>query len=399
MDKCVPKTLLEAPAAGKSGNGASGNSLSGIDRLANPSVHKVIPYQPGKAISEVQRELGLDDIVKLASNENPAGPSSLALEAVMSLLPDIHLYPDEGHELKEALAEKLESKPNNVILGRGATEVLEMITRAFVCPGDQIISAHPSFPWFQMLGRVHGAKNVVVPLLDYKHDLKAMAANISDETKLIFIANPNNPTGTVVEQREIEHFLRRVPDEVVIVFDEAYIEYIARPRIDVLSHIHNRPLISVRTFSKIAGLAGLRIGYAIAQPAIIRLLERVREPFNTTAVAQAAALASLRDEEHLLRTHEIVGEGKQYLYTQFGELGIKFVPSEANFIFVDFQADVRAIHEDLLNFGVIIRPMLESCARITVGTADQNRRLIQALEQVLPNHVERECEAAVTFRR
>ncbi|MGH9752181.1 MAG: histidinol-phosphate transaminase [Blastocatellia bacterium] len=352
--------------------------------LANPCILPITPYKPGKPISEVQKELGLDSIVKLASNENPAGPSPLALLAMKSILSGINFYPeDSGVELKRGLADKCGVSARNIILGHGATEVLEIIARAFVCPGDEVISAHPSFPWFQMLGQMSGAKNVIVPLREHTHDLKAMADSITPKTKLIFIANPNNPTGTIVGQDEIESFLKSVPDHVVVVLDEAYTEYVTGEQNDTIRYVWRKPVIIVRTFSKFSGLAGLRIGYAIAGRWIIELLEKVRAPFNTAAVSQVAALASLEDHEHREQTHRLVNDGKAFLYAQFKELGLDYVPSEANFIFVDFHADAEAIFTALLSRGFVIRPMLKTCARITIGTPEQNAGLVHALKAVI----------------
>lgn len=326
----------------------------------------------------------MNSIVKLASNENPAGPSPLALLALKSILSGINFYPeDSGAELKRGLADKCGVSDKNLILGHGATEVLDIIVRAFVCPGDEVISAHPSFPWFQMLGQMSGAKNVIVPLRDYTHDLKAMADSITPETKLIFIANPNNPTGTIVGQDEIESFLKFVPDHVVVVLDEAYTEYVTDEQNDTIRYVWRKPVIIVRTFSKFSGLAGLRIGYAIAGRWIIELLEKVRAPFNTAVVSQVAALASLEDHEHREQTHRLVKDGKAFLYAQFKELGLDYVPSEANFIFVDFHADAETIFNALLSRGFVIRPMLKTCARITIGTPEQNAGLIHALKAVI----------------
>lgn len=353
-------------------------------RLANPFISPISPYKPGKPISEVKKELGLENIVKLASNENPAGPSPLALEAIRAILPEINLYPeDSGIDLKRALAYKCGVSCDNLILGHGATEVLEIIVRAFVRPGDEVISAHPSFLWFQMLGQMSGAKNVIVPLREHIHDLEAMAGSITPETKLIFIANPNNPTGTIVRQHELASFLRLVPDHVLVVLDEAYIEYVTSRQINTLAYIGQKPIIIVRTFSKISGLAGLRIGYGIADTWIIESLEKVRQPFNTTALAQTAALASLEDHNHLKQSRQIVNDGKAFLYTHFKKLGLDYVPSEANFIFVDFRIDAEVIFKALLGHGFIIRPMLKTCARITIGSPEQNAGMVSALREVL----------------
>jgi len=341
----------------------------------------VNPYIPGKPISEVQREFGASDVVKLASNENPAGPSPHAIAAIRSLLTDLHLYPENGEDLRRALSERNGLPAGSVLLGHGATGILEVIARTFVCPGDEVVSAHPSFPWFQMLGQLSGAKNIVVPLRDHVHDLAAMSGRVTDRTKLVFIANPNNPTGTTVATEVLDAFVERLPDHVILVLDEAYIEY-AEDAPDSLDYLAHRHVIVVRTFSKIAGLAGLRIGYAMSRPEIIDLLERVQPPFSTTNLAQSAALASLGDERHRAASREAVRAGKKLLYAELSRLGLRFVPSQANFIFVDFATSVVPIAEALLRRGFIIRPMLDTCARITLGTLAQTAALVDALEEL-----------------
>jgi histidinol-phosphate aminotransferase len=350
--------------------------------LANPAILSVIPYVPGKPISEVRRELGLLDVVKLASNENPAGPSPRALAAIQGLLPDLHLYPDGGDDLRRALCAQHGVADGSVLLGHGATEVLDLIARTFLCPGDEVISAHPSFPWYKTVGQLTGARSVAVPLRDHVHDLEAMAERITAATKLIFVANPNNPTGTTVATQALDEFVERLPDHVVLVLDEAYVEYVDDPprSLDYLAHRH---VIVVRTFSKIAGLAGLRIGYAMARPEIIELLEKVQPPFTTTSLAQAAALASLGDDEHRAASRAAARSGRELLRARLARLGLRVVPSQANFVLVDFETSVAPIAEQLLHRGFIIRPVLESCARITVGTAAQTDALVAAIEHVL----------------
>jgi histidinol-phosphate aminotransferase len=337
---------------------------------------------PGKPPSEVRRELGLADVVKLASNENPAGPSPLALRAVQALLPETHLYPDRGDDLRRALCERNGQPQGSVLLGHGATEVLDLIARAFVCPRDQVISAHPSFPWYRTVALLAGAEHIAVPLRDHAHDLDAMAERVTATTKLVFVGNPNNPTGTVVSTKRLDDFVERLPDHVVLVLDEAYVEYVDDPprSLDYLAHRH---VIVVRTFSKIAGLAGLRIGYAIARPEIIELVEKVQAPFTTTAFAQAAALASLDDELHRTTSRAIARDGRDALYRELARLGLRFVSSQANFVLVDFATGAAAIADALLRRGFIVRPMMETCARISVGTATQMAQLIAALEDVL----------------
>ncbi|MEW6733911.1 MAG: histidinol-phosphate transaminase [Acidobacteriota bacterium] len=358
-----------------------------LQLLANPTIWSIKPYQPGKSISEVKKEFGLENIVKLVSNENLMGPSPLALAAVQSLLPEINFYPeDSARELKYALAKRHGVGCESIILGHGATDILEIIARAFLCSGDEVISAHPSFPWFQMLGQANGAKNVVVPLRDHTHDLQAMASSITNKTKLIFIANPNNPTGTMVEPLELNSFLRLLPANLAVVLDEAYIEYATNTETDAWQYLSDKLLIIVRTFSKMAGLAGLRIGYAVAERHIIELLEKARQPFNTTNLAHIAALASLQDHQHIERSRQMVINGKAFLYAQLEKLGVSYVPSEANFVFVDFQQDPGAIFNALLQRGFIIRPVLETCARITIGLPIHNNSLMEALAEVLSEH-------------
>lgn len=350
-------------------------------RLANPAILPVAPYVPGKPISEVQREFGLRDVVKLASNENPIGPSPRALEAIASLLPDLHLYPETGGELRRALAERNGLPAGGVLLGHGATDVLELIVKAFVCPGDEVISAHPGFPWYQLLGQLHGATNVVVPLRDHVHDLEAMLGRVTDRTKLVFVANPNNPTGTVVAGDALDAFVQGLPDHVVLVLDEAYVEY-AEHAPNVLDYLARRHVIAVRTFSKIAGLAGLRVGYALARPELIELVEKVQPPFSTTSLAHAAALASLGDEGHRAASREAARASKELLYAALSRLRLRFVPSQANFVFVDFETGIASIANALLGRGFIIRPMFDTCARITAGTPAQTAAFVNALEEV-----------------
>jgi histidinol-phosphate aminotransferase len=359
------------------------------ERLANSLILPLAQYKSGKSLAAIKRELGmdslqLDKIIKLGSNENPAGPSPLALKILKLALQDIHFYPDDdGTDLKEALADRYGLNTDSILLGHGATDILEIIVRAFVCPGDQVISAHPSFPWFQILGQLSGAENIIVPLRDYIHDLGAMRDQITAKTKLIFIANPNNPTGTVVRQRVLASFLKRVPNHVIVVLDEAYIEYVTGEPIDSFQFLVERPVIIVRTFSKICGLAGLRIGYAIADPALTRLLEKVRQPFNTTTLAHKAALASLQDRGHIEKSRQMMIKGRAFLYREFERLNIDHVQTEANFVFVDFHSDSQSIFNQLLRLGVIIRPMLGTCARITIGSYEQNVALVRTLKRVL----------------
>lgn len=354
------------------------------DALANPAILAIRPYQPGKPISEVQRELGLSEVVKLASNENPLGPSPLAVAAMSSLLAELHFYPETGEELKRALAERNGVSADSIALGQGGTELLGVIVRTFVSPGDEVICAHPTFPWFSMLGQQAGARNVIAPLRDGVHDLDGMAARITERTKLVFLANPNNPTGTVVSPAALDAFVAALPEHVVLVLDEAYVDYMDDALVpDFRRYLKQKPVIVVRTFSKIAGLAGIRIAYAMAEPELIALLGKVQAPFSTTNLAQAAALASLRDEAHRQASRELARDGRQLLRAELLRLGLPCAPSQANFVFLDFKTPVEPISNALLQRGFVIRPMLETCARITVGTVGQNAAFVRALEQVL----------------
>lgn len=357
-------------------------------RLANPSILAIRPYQPGKPISEVQRELGITDVTKLASNENPLGPSPRAIAAMQALLAELHFYPESGGELRRALAERLGLSADCVALGNGGTELLGVIARTFVSPGDELVCPHPTFPWYAMLGQQLGARNVMVPLADGVCDLDAMAAHITERTKLVFLPNPNNPTGTTVARAALDAFVARLPEHVVLVLDEAYVDFIddEDEAPDVISYLRRKPVIALRTFSKIAGLAGIRIAYAVAEPEIIGLLEKVAAPFSTTNLAQAAALASLGDEEHRAASREMAREGRRFLSAELTRLGVRHLPSQANFVFADLQTAVEPISQALMRRGFVVRPMLETCARITVGTAAQNAAFVRALEHVLTEH-------------
>jgi histidinol-phosphate aminotransferase len=354
-------------------------------RLANPSILAIRPYQPGKPISEVQRELGIRDVVKLASNENPLGPSPRAIAAMQALLAELHFYPESGGELRQALAARHGVSADCIALGNGGTELLGVIARTFLSPGEELLCPHPTFPWYAMLGQQLGARNVLVPLADGVVDLAALAARITERTKLVFLANPNNPTGTALPRAAIDAFVAALPEHVVLVLDEAYVDFLddEGEAPDVRAYLGGKPVIALRTFSKIAGLAGIRIAYAIAEPELIGLLEKVAAPFSTTKLAQAAAVAALGDDEHRARSRLLARDGRRFLSAELARLGVRHLPSQANFVFADFQAPIEPISQALLRRGMVVRPMLETCARITVGTAAQNAGFVCALEQVL----------------
>ena len=361
-----------------------------VEDLASPYLRGLIPYSPGKPIEEVERELGISDSVKLASNENPLGPSPKALVAIREALPGIHRYPDgSGYRLSRALATHWGVSPDQVILGNGSNELLELAGRGFLAPGDEAVYAEQAFVVYDMVAQVTGAAKVTVPLKDFTHDLDALGRAISPRTKMVFVANPNNPTGTAVRPRALLAFLEAVPPEVVVVLDEAYYEYLPREvQPDALTFVRKGRLVLVlRTFSKIYGLAGLRIGYGIGPAPLIALLNRVREPFNTNALAQVAATAALADHEHVARTRRLTEEGRAFLADQFRALGLGVVPSVANFLLVDVGRPGPVVTSALLRRGVIVRPMagygFPTHLRITVGTAAENARCVAALASAL----------------
>lgn len=360
-----------------------------IWNYANPQLKDLVAYEPGKPIEDVARELGLDpaSIIKMASNENPLGPSPKAQEAMRQTIADTHIYPDGGGwKLRRAIADKFGLDMGNVILGCGSNEVIEFIGHAFLKPGDNIITAEHAFLVYKLMAKVFGADTIEVPDPGYVHDLDAMAAAITPQTKEIFIANPNNPTGTLVTQEQIDRFMEKVPPHVVVVFDEAYYEFLDSPP-DTLKYVRQgRNVIVLRTFSKIQGLAGLRIGYGLGPPELIEILQRTRQPFNTNAFAQAAALAGLLDEEHQAKTKAVTDEGRAYLQDQFAAMGLEYVPSYANFVLVKV-GDGNAVFKAMMQKGVIIRAMaaykLPEWVRISIGTPEQNQRCIAVLKQVL----------------
>ena len=360
------------------------------ESLANTHILGIAPYEPGKPIEELERELGIHDAIKLASNENPLPPSERVQKAIAAALADLNRYPDgSGFYLRQALAKKHGLTPDHVVLGNGSNELIELLVRAFLRPGDEAVVPHPSFVVYPMIVQAAGGIRVMVMLKDYRLDLEAMARAITPMTKLVFIANPNNPTATMVTADEVEAFMHKVPERTIVVFDEAYIEFALGPDFpDSLAYVkQGRKVVVLRTFSKAASLAGLRVGYGIADPDAISLMNRIRQPFNVNSLAQAAALAALEDESHILECVRMIEAGRHYLYDEFKGLGLKYVPARANFILVDVGRSAADIYQKLLLQGVIVRPLtsfgMESALRVTVGTPEENRRLIKALKTVL----------------
>ncbi len=355
-------------------------------RMTIDEILSLKPYAPGKPIDELERELGITGSIKLASNENPVGPSPKAVEAIAKLLGGLHRYPDgAGFYLKKAISDKFGHPIEGIILGNGSNELLEIIVRTFLLEGESAIMAEPSFVVYRMAAQAAGRERVIVPLKDGHHDLEAMADRITDKTKLIFIANPNNPTGTMNTAVHMDSFMKRVPEDVIVVLDEAYCEYVASKEYpDTLAYLRaGRNVIALRTFSKIYGLAGLRMGYGFAPPALVDLMNRVRQPFNTNSLAQAAARAALGDEGHVEKSRRVNEDGKAFLYKELGRLGVDYVPTQANFIYMDLKQDAGAVNDKLLRQGVIIRPMGPTQIRVTIGLKEENERFIGALEKVL----------------
>jgi histidinol-phosphate aminotransferase len=346
-------------------------------------------YPPGKPIEEVEREYGIKGSIKLASNENPLGPSPKAVEAIKNHVSSLHRYPDGScYYLKETLAERLGIPKNRIILGNGSNEIIELIVRTFLRPGDEAVMAHPAFIVYQMIVQAAGGKNVILPLKEFTHDLEAMAGAVTGKTRLVFITNPNNPTGTIVKRDEFERFLNWMPEDVIVVMDEAYFEYVSDPEYpNGMDYINDKLVISLRTFSKIYGLAGLRIGYGVASEEIISYLEKVRQPFNVNSLAQVAAMAALDDQGHVDKSVRINSDGLSYLYGELDRMGLSYVKSQANFLLINMKGDGAKIYQELMKKGVIVRPMgiynLNNYLRITVGLPEENKRFIEVLKGVV----------------
>lgn len=357
-------------------------------KYANPQLRDLVSYEPGKPVEDLARELGIPPgkIIKLASNENPLGPSPKARQAMIDALDRAHFYPDGGgYYLREAIAEHLGLTMGNVMLGCGSNEIIEFVGHAYLQPGDEVVVAEHSFAVYRLMAQLFGAKVIDVPDPNFVHDLDAMLAAVTPRTKEIFIANPNNPTGTMVGQAEIDRFMERVPERVMVVFDEAYHEFLDDPP-DVLKFVRaGRNVVVLRTFSKIQGLANLRIGYGVAAPEVIDVLQKARQPFNANGIAQAGALAGLRDTEHMEMTRRVTKEGRNFLQSEFLEMGLEYVPSHANFVLVRV-GDGKKVFDALLRRGIIVRAMgsygLPEWVRVSVGTMPQNEAFIAALKEI-----------------
>ena len=354
------------------------------------AVKDIPPYVPGKSINEVARELGLTHITKLASNENVIGPSPLAIKAIQRHLQEIHRYPeDSSYDLKQALAHRLGVRVENILLGTGADEVLLLLGQLFLDPGDECLYAYPSFPVYRKSTRVMGATPVECPLQDDRIRVDDLLARVTPRTKLVFLCNPNNPTGHLIPGEEVLSFLQRLPDHVFPVIDEAYAEFVTDPRfqdgVDLFRKGH--PLAAVRTFSKIYGIAGLRVGYAVVPEELNAAADNIRNSFNISVLAQAAALAALEDEEHVTRTVASTLSGRDQLFKGLQKMGLDPIPSEANFVCVGVNRSAEEVFRQLLTHGLIIRPLtafsMPRHIRITVGTPEENHAVLKALAEVL----------------
>jgi len=364
-----------------------------VKLLIPENIRAIVPYPPGKPIDELEREYGVKNSIKLASNENPFGPSPRAVEAIRLALDNLHRYPDgSGYYLTRAIADKLRLRPEQIVLGNGSNEIIEFLVKAFVNPGDEVISSHPSFLMYQKFVQVRGGKNEVVALHEMRHDLDAIVNLTTARTKLIFLDNPNNPTGTTILPDELFRFLERLPEHVVVVLDEAYVDFMDENlRPDVAALLENRTgrcaVVSMRTFSKAYGLAGLRVGFGLMHEDIAACLHKVRQPFNINQLALVGAQAALQDDEFYRMTVRLTDEGKRTLMEAVDALGCRSLPSHTNFFLIDVRGDATRLYETMLHKGVIVRSMkaygYPEYIRINVGTTAENDRFVRALQSCL----------------
>jgi len=359
-------------------------------KLARKDIMKVRPYIPGKPIEEVKRELGLRSVIKLASNENAFPPSKRAVLAAIGALGSVNRYPDGGSfYLKKALAKRFRVNTGNVIVGNGSDEIIVLALRAFLKRGEEAIISRPTFLIYEIASKISGAKIKFAPLKNFRYDVRKIASLISRRTKFIFIANPDNPTGTYITKSDVDFLMRRAPKDTILFFDEAYFEFAMdlKDFPKTLKLIKKRNVIVTRSFSKTYSLAGLRVGYGFAKEGIIDCLNRVREPFNVNSLAQAAALAALDDERHVEKTMRLVRKGKAYLVKELDSLGVKYIPSVTNFMLIKIGKRANLVYKRLLKRGVIVRDMapwkLNSFLRVTIGKMSENRKFIEMLREAL----------------
>lgn len=358
--------------------------------LATSGIRELQPYQTGKPIEELQRELGISSIIKLASNENPLGPSPDVAAAITAALPDLARYPDgSAYRLRHKLAKFLDVEPDNLTMGNGSNDVLELLARVYLRPGLEAICSQHSFVVYPLATKVTGASLKVIPAKNFNQDLDATLSAVGPNTRMIFIANPNNPTGTWIDQSSLTHFLDQLRDDIIVVLDEAYFEYVdADGYPDGIELFKRYPNVVVtRTFSKAYGLAALRMGYAVSHPDIADLMNRVRQPFNVNSLSLVAAEVALDDQAHVKQSVALNREGMQTLTAACDGMGLSYIPSVGNFISIDFGRDTAPIYESLLRQGVIVRPIggyqMPNHLRVTIGLADENARFIEALQKVL----------------
>jgi len=363
-------------------------------KLASRGVQEIQPYQPGKPVEELERELGLSDIIKLASNENPLGASKKVIASLSSVFPEVARYPDgSAYLLKHRLSEFLGVMEDQLTIGNGSNDVLELLARVYLSKDNESIVSQHSFVVYPLVTRAIGASLKVVPAKNYAQDLEATLEAISDKTRMVFIANPNNPTGTWINENDLVNFLDQVREDVIVVLDEAYFEYVQHPEypngIELAEKYPN--LVVTRTFSKAYGMAALRLGYSVSNPDIADLMNRIRQPFNINSMSLVAALAAIDDQDHVKRSVELNANGMRYIEAECHRLGLGFIPSAGNFLTINFGRDAMPVYDGLLHEGVIVRPIgvyeLPNHLRVTIGTTAENERFVSALERVLLERV------------
>ena len=355
-----------------------------------PNIGNIKPYVPGKSAEDAERELNISGMIKLASNENPLGPSIKAIEAVSKYSKDINLYPDQNfYEISRLIADRLDLDPENIIVGNGSDEVMMLTALAYISAGDEAIVSLNTFSTYELVSGLMEAEIIRINLKDHTYDLSAMAKAFNPKTKLVFICNPNNPTGTINTRKDLDRFVDLAPENALILIDEAYCEYVSSGDYpDSLEYVRaNKNVIVTRSFSKIYGLAGLRVGYGIAKPGIIKYLKLVRLPFSVNRLAQMAASVSLADTQHVAKSIKNNSEGKAYLYGELNKLGVSFLKTEANFIYIDLKNDADEAHMALMRRGIIVRPLssfgMPGSIRVTIGTPEQNKKFIKSLSEVI----------------
>lgn len=361
-----------------------------IENIARKGILKLVSYIPGRSIEEVQKEFGIKRWIKLASNENLLGPSPRAVAAIRKELPNIFLYPESPCTvLRQALAKKFALPEGMLVLSNGADNLILMIANAFIDEGDEVVMADPTFPVYTNVTQIMGGRPVKVKLRDFTHDLDRMLSKVNRKTKLVFICNPNNPTGTIVSQTAFDDFLSQLPQRIIIVLDEAYGDFVEKSFYpNGLGYVKaGKQVIVLRTFSKVYGLAGLRIGFALGRKDLVDCLYQVRDPFPVHRLAQVAAMAALDDRDHVRKSIQLVYEGRKYLYEELDRMGLSYVPSQANFILIDFGRDIEEVFRALLGEGIIIRPGkvwgYPTFGRVTIGRREDNRRFIRVLKKIL----------------